>query len=140
MRIDHGAYGQGLTLSGYKGAAVRTIALAKNLNIIIDELGIDYLNDLRRAKGRDDGYAEWTETPIDIADLQRTSPKDAAVLAALQKRCDGQQDQIFYCDGLKRAKKSPGLFFTHGDGRIVILEPKKLEMHVAFAGPYTGSR
>lgn len=47
--------GQGMTLSGHKGATERTIRRAKNLDIIIDELGIDYLNDLRRAKGRDDG-------------------------------------------------------------------------------------
>ncbi|MDK4735887.1 hypothetical protein [Rhizobium sp. CNPSo 3490] len=140
MRIEYIGSGEGLTLAGYNAAAVRTVRLAANLNIIIDELGIGFLNALKRAKGQDDGYAQWMETPINISDLETRSPKDGAILAALQKRCDKQKNELFYCDGLERAKKNSGLFFTHGDGRIVILEPRTLQMHVAFSGPYTGRR
>lgn len=140
LRIGSFGWGEKLKLSEYRSAGVNTVDLAKNLNLIISELGLDYLNDLHRLKGADDGYAPWSESPIDVATMLRDAPLDAALLVSFQQKCASNKEREFYCEALKRAESKAGIFYTYGEGRLLLLDAKANDLHFAFAGPHTGNR
>jgi hypothetical protein len=125
----------------YKAAGVRTFELAKNVDLIVKELGLDYLSGLKRLRGQNDGFMDWSESPIDFERLRGTSDINAVVVQSLQKTCsDYRNKNNSYCIALKRARIETGYFFTYADSRIVILDPRSRGIHIAYSGPYTGAR
>ncbi len=135
--------GEKLKLSQYRSAGVTTISLAKNLNLIIEELGVDYLNDLRSFQGKGDGYEAWEETPIDVATLQRTVPLVAALLASYQKKCDSlasNKQRSTYCRTFRDAESRTGIFYTYSQNEFLLVDAKFAELQIAFTGPLTENR
>ena len=140
--------GEPLEIHGYNSAAVRSARFDGNLPTILRELGLEYLNDLHRLKGRGDGYGEWQETPIDVERLTREAPEDAEVLAAMKTACSLHRDKSRaskeynysheHCYDLAEAEQGGGMFYAHGERKFLLLNPKRASMHMAFAGPYTG--
>lgn len=141
LRIN-GQYGSvDIKIPAYRAAGVRTFHFAKNLHLIIERLGQDYLDELKRVRGKDDGYSEWAESPIDMEAIKRRSPEDAVVLASFQKACaEAKRKDQSACSSLSNSRRRQGIFFTFGEGRIVILDPKQREIHIAYSGPHTGER
>tara|TARA_R110000850_G_scaffold8888_24_gene32689 strand:- start:1277 stop:1714 length:438 start_codon:yes stop_codon:yes gene_type:complete len=140
LRTTGGASGGGIKLDGYRSAGIRYFNLAENLDIIISELGLEYLNSLRSLKGGDDGYVEWSESPIDLIKLERDAPQVAAVLSSLRNECDTNKTVKSYCFALEKAEKQKGLYYTYGTDEFLFMHAKALALSIVFSGPYTGKR
>jgi hypothetical protein len=142
IRTEHGFQsGLDIKIPEYRAAGVRAFQLAKNLDDIIEELGLDYLNDLKRLRGEGDGYTDWSESPIDIESMKRGSPAEAAILISFQEACtDQRRKDSSMCLSLNSAKAGRGIFFALGNRRIILLDPKRRELQIAYAGPHTGER
>ncbi len=127
-------------MPGYPAAGVTVFSLQKNVGFIVSELGLDYLNALKATQGKDDGYTPWLPGLVTESELRSKSPEDAELLGMLDDMCKKSKPVHSWdlgkveCRDYESFRSSPIVFYTHGKGRVAMLNPAHRALIVVSAG------
>ncbi|MBY3136525.1 hypothetical protein [Rhizobium laguerreae] len=136
LRIEGSFFGEGIKVRGYGSAWMQTYNLEKDLQPILGEMGLDYLNALKPFQGGDDGYSPWMVGPLDPEKVASSYPLNASILAGMKKVCPmtwNGPDR--WCVWYQAILTKPKVYYAYGAGQIAILDPAQSYLQVMYLGP-----